>query len=151
MTEFTKGWFIGVLTSILTFVPLYYGDLHPAPVVQRQLVLVEPAKKPVDIFIEDRVLKNGCYLAATGFRDAYEAQMQLNKRAHWSHLIYVEAATLKIEGHAVCAFEYGGRLKIYDSAMGTMDICPFDKTQLPNVEDIVKQFNPNYSNAKWYK
>ena len=109
---------------------------------------LEIAKPPPPLY-EQVELKNACYINATGFKEAYEAKMALEKRAHWAHLVYVDVLT--IQGHAMCMFEQNNRFKLYDSARGTLDIGPFDKEHLPKIEEVVKQMSPFYFNGKWFE
>lgn len=100
-----------------------------------------------EIKFGDKVLVKGCYVAASGYKDAYDAQMQLAGRKHWARLMYVDITT--VEGHAICVFHYNGEWKVYDNMKGTIRLGTFDRDPTP--EDIARRIAKNYGNASWLK
>ncbi len=92
------------------------------------------------------IVENGCYIASTGFKDSYEACMQLKGHNHQARIMYVDHEYRV--GHAVCVFEYEGVWHCYDSRSGTKKLGKFEK--FPEPEIIAKLVNPEYTNAQWY-
>lgn len=91
-------------------------------------------------------VENGCYIAATGFKDAYEAHMQLKGNKHQARLMYV--SHISITGHALCVFQYGGTWHAYDSRFGSIKLGVFEKMPEPQV--VAELVDLTYLNPQWY-
>ena len=89
---------------------------------------------------------NNCFINATGYKDAYNVKMDLEKRYKWARLIYVEIP--KVTGHCITAFYYDGCWRTYDPRVGSMVISDSDK--IPEPKDFAK-IDKDYVNAAWYK
>ncbi len=149
--DFEKGWLVGGLTGFAVGIMatmLAMTAACTAPNSKLVMTPIQTAIKSEPIRFHDTVLSKGCYIAASGYKDAYEASMQLKNRAHWSSLMYVNVT--KTEGHAICVFIYDGRIKAYDNLIGTVDVGDWG-LNLPTPQQIAARIDPCYSNAQWYK
>ncbi len=146
--DFEKGWLVGALTGLVVGIMgtalLMTAVCAPSKIDKT----TNDTAKANSVEFRNTVLPNGCFLAASGFKDAYEAQMQLQKRAHWASLMYVNI--VESTGHAICVFIYDGRWKAYDNLKGTVDLGEWILLP-PTPVEIAAKLNPNYKDAQWYK
>ena len=96
---------------------------------------------------EEITLPRSCFLNASGYKEAYEAEMIMKDRKGFARLMRVDIT--EVTGHAICIFEYRGRYKCYDNLQGTFDLGEFNK--VPTTEEILKKLPKNYSNGAWIK
>ena len=121
---------------------LYFNQ----PSVAEDSTLLSRTLKTKFQYTPPTLVENGCYVAATGFKDAYEASLQLKGHKHQARLMYV--SHISVTGHALCVFEYGGAWHAYDSRFGSVLLGKFEKMPEP---DIVAQLvDLTYLNPKWY-
>ena len=97
--------------------------------------------KPVDA-------DNSSFVNAAGFKEAYLAKMELEKRKDiFARFIYVDL--VKTSGHAVLLYNYDKLWRAYDVRIGSMVIS--DKEKVPTPNEVAKKLDKDYTNAQWYK
>lgn len=132
IAEYIVCMVIGVLLHILW--------LQHNKITKRQEFVVHYSSSPI------LVVKNGCYIAATGYKDSYEAYMQLKGHKHEARIMYVDY--VYSVGHAVCVFNYEGNWHCYDSRIGTRNLGKFDT--MPDPDIVASMMDCGYVNAHWY-
>lgn len=137
-TEYLLCGLIGFMLHI------FYAGHRPPTIPDSDSLLTRTSATTFEY--KQPTVENGCYITATGFKDAYEAHMQLKGNKHQARLMYVSHIT--ITGHAICVFEYGGCWHAYDSRFGSVKLGVFEKMPEPKV--VAELVDLTYLNPQWY-
>lgn len=146
-----KTYIFGVLCGFLLTACAIISYPTANAALQTVMKSQEPAPLPdqtsgdPEIKFEQAKLIKGCYLLASGYQEAYDAQMTMAGRKHWAKIMYVDIVTK--EGHAICVFQRNGAYHVYDNLMGTTNLGKFDKPPTP--QELMKRYKSNYENASW--